>query len=508
MIKALQDLKTLLGPGRVATDPSNRLLYSRDMMSGGLLQEKAGVDPHLPDMICWPETTREVSKILKIANRRRIPVVPFGAGSGVSGGTVPLGGGIMLDLKRMNRLGGIEERNGRFYVTVESGILGQHLERDLNARGFTLGHFPSSMLCATVGGYLACRSAGQLSSKYGKIEDMVDEIEVVLPTGEILPFGRAWKRRPRWRSKDLFVGSEGCLGVITRSRLRVAPLPGTTRYRGVSFPNLSMAVDAAREILQAGLRPSVVRLYDPLDSLLLTHGYKKSGASNGLVKNLLKKLPMETLGEALHRQLLRAPGLLQSLIKQVSSNVLLVLATEGSPGLAPVLEAKALEICRGRRGRDLGERPGLHWRDHRYSVSFKMPKMFSKNFFVDTIEVATTWGNLLNLYRGVKRALERDALALVLAHFSHAYPEGCSIYFTLVARGVSPAQDCRTSKQLWDAALEACLAAGGTISHHHGIGTLKAKYLPRERGGAMDLYRRCKQEIDPRRVLNPGKMGL
>jgi len=506
MIKVQHDLETLLGPDRVATDPANRLLYARDMMSGGLLQMKAGLEPRLPDLICWPETSQEVSKILKIANRHRVPLVPYGAGSGVSGGTNPLHGGIMLDLKRMHRIERIEEREGRFYVTAQSGILGQHLEKDLNARGFTLGHFPSSMLCATLGGYLACRSAGQLSSKYGKIEDMVDEIETVLANGDILPFGRGHRLIPQVRPKDVFVGSEGCLGVVTRSRLRIYPLTPATRYRGVSFPNLKMAIDAVREVMQAGLRPAVVRLYDPLDSMLLSHGYKKSVAGGGLVSKLLKKIPAEELGDGFHRQLLRYPGLFQDLVKQLSSEVLLVIATEGSAALAAVLEKKTLEICRRHRGRDLGERPGLHWRDHRYSVSFKMPKMFSKNFFVDTIEVATTWSNLQNLYHAIKKPLERDAL--VLAHFSHAYPEGCSIYFTLVARGYTPDHDVRTYAHLWDDAMEACLAAGGTISHHHGIGTLKAKYLPRELGGAMQLYRTYKKRLDPRGILNPGKMGL
>src|SRR5579885_2965423 len=204
MFKSQQALEALLGPNRVAKDPSSRSSYARDSMSGGLLEMKAGVDPHLPDLICWPSSVDEVARVLKIAGRYRVPVVPYGAGSGVSGGTNPVRGGIMLDLKRMNRIERIEERNGRFYATVQSGILGQHLERDLNVQGYTLGHFPSSMLCATLGGYLACRSAGQLSSKYGKIEDMTDEIETVLADGRILPFGRRLSRYPQWHPRDLF----------------------------------------------------------------------------------------------------------------------------------------------------------------------------------------------------------------------------------------------------------------------------------------------------------------
>src|SRR3989338_7215295 len=345
VLKALPSLERILH-GRLASDPTNRLLYSRDMMSGGLLASKAGVEPHLPQVVCWPETIQEVSAVLKVANHHRIPVVPYGAGSGVSGGTVPVRGGIMLDLKRMNRIEKIEKIRGQNFVTAQSGIIGEHLERDLNTRGFTLGHFPSSILCATLGGYLACRSAGQLSSKYGKIEDMVDEIETVLPSGKLLPFGRGLKAFPHIRATDLFVGSEGCLGVITRSRLKIYPLPPVTRYRGVRFPRLANALAAARKIMQSKLRPSVVRIYDPLDTMLLSHGYRKKKSNN--------------LAGDHFRRLLRYPALLQGIVQHLSSEVIMILAFEGDEKTAKATEEQGLPNCRKERGRDARGRPGLH----------------------------------------------------------------------------------------------------------------------------------------------------
>ncbi len=487
-------LESALGKERVAVDPASRLLYARDMMSGGLLEQKAKHVPRLPHAVCRPASVAHIRKILAVARRHKVPVIPYGAGSGVSGGTNPVRGGIMLDLKGFTRMGPIEERGGRFYVTAESGILGQHLERDLNARGFTLGHFPSSMLCATVGGYLACRSAGQLSSKYGKIEDMTDAVEVVLATGEVIPFGGRLKKFPGLRSEDVFLGSEGCLGVFTRARFRVFPLVPTTLYRGLSFRRVEDALTAVRHMMQSGLRPAVVRLYDPLDTILLKHGYKKKNRKKGGNSDWYYPL------------LLRRPSFVQKLAERASSEAILILGFEGDAELAREMERQALRHAATLHAKDLGPEPGLHWRDHRYSVSFKMPKLFVKGCFVDTIEVATTWENLQALYDGMRQVLMRRTL--VLAHFSHAYPEGCSIYFTVVGKCRDPEADLRAYREIWDDAMETCLGLGATISHHHGIGLLKAKYLPRELGGAMPFFRDIKKKLDPWNILNPGKMGL
>lgn len=496
-------LESALGKERVAVDPANRLLYSRDMMSGGLLAEKARHAPNLPHAVCHPRTINDLRKVLAIARRYRIPVIPYGAGSGVSGGTTPVKGGIMLDLKSFTRLGDIQERGGRYYVTAESGIIGQHLERDLNARGFTLGHFPSSMLCATVGGYLACRSAGQLSSKYGKIEDMTDAVETVLASGEIIPLGGRLKKFPGLKPEDVFVGSEGCLGVLTKARLRVFPLPATTLYRGLSFPRIEDALIAIRRILQSGLKPAVVRLYDPLDTILLKHGYKKDARKKKARRGWL---PKDLVESSFYSLILEKPSIIQRLAEGASSEVLLILAFEGEEELARTMEKRALHFAADLKAKDLGPGPGLHWREHRYSVSFKMPKLFVKDCFVDTIEVAATWENLQALYDHMRKALSPNAL--VLAHFSHAYEEGCSIYFTVVGKCRDPERDLKTYAALWHDAMETCLQLGATISHHHGIGLLKGKYLPRELGGAMPLFREIKKKLDPLGIMNPGKMGL
>ncbi len=508
-------LERVVGAAHVRSDAASRHLYSRDCMTRNMLDLKAGVAPMLPDLICWPGSAREIASVMRLAHRHKVPVIPFGGGSGVSGGTLPLTGGVILDVKRLNAVSKIEQHPGGFSVTAESGIISQHLEHQLNEQGFTLGHFPSSILCATLGGCLAARSAGQFSSKYGKIEDMVEDVEVVLPTGRLVRFGGRVPAFPGMCPKDLFVGMEGTLGVITKARLRVYPQAPFARYKGASFNRLQDAFRAIREILQSGLRPHVVRLYDPLDTLLLQHGYD-GDEDPGVIEAMMNKIlspflglmkgPAKKVKEEGLKFVLENPYWIQKFMEWIPSEVLLILGFEGEKDIVEADEKAARLICKKSISRDCGEKPGRHWLNHRYSVSFKMPKIFAKDGFVDTIEVATTWDRLETLYEAVRREVTKKAL--LLAHFSHAYAEGCSIYFTFVGRTGSPDRDREIYAEIWDRAMEACLKAGGTISHHHGIGVLKAKYMPRELGPAMSLYRQLKKSFDPNNIMNPGKMGL
>src|SRR4051812_615678 len=250
-------------PGRVSTTPPDRVAYARDLWPRGLLGVAAGDPaPHPPDAVVWPTSTAEVSDIVQAAQRAGTPIVPFGAGSGVCGGTLPIRGGLLIDLKRMRRLVELDERAAA--ATFEAGILGEHLEHELNRRGWTMGHFPSSIMCSTYGGWLAARSAGQFSTKYGKIEDMVRRLTFVDGRGgthELEAGGSP-------DLAQLIVGSEGTLGIITQATCTVHPLPATRIYRGWAFPRVAAGCEAIRRLLQRNLRPAAVRLYDELDSFL------------------------------------------------------------------------------------------------------------------------------------------------------------------------------------------------------------------------------------------------
>ena len=500
-------------PGRVSTTPPDRVAYARDLWPRGLITLSGGTPaPHPPDAVVWPSTTDEVAAIVRAAVRTGTPIVPFGAGSGVCGGTLPIRGGIVVDLKRMRALVELDAHAGA--ATAEAGIIGEHLEHELGRRGFTLGHFPSSIMCSTFGGWLAARSAGQLSTKYGKIEDLVRRLTFVDGRGQVhtVDAGGA-PDVAQW-----LVGCEGTLGIITRATVTVRPQPETRRYRGWAFPRVAAGCEAIRRLLQKNLRPACVRLYDELDSFLHRgekdrHAGAPESSALEHYLSLLTPTGKSVVGEWKRRAMavaLTHPELINraasTLLPYAQKGCLLVVGFEGETGLTDAeARAAAAELERA-GGHDLGEGPGLRWLEHRYSVSFRMQTVFDAGAFVDTMEVATSWDKLLELYRAVREAV--SPLAFVMAHFSHAYTDGCSIYFTFAARGANPAEAEKKYDDIWRAGLSAVTRVGATISHHHGVGLSKAPFMPEEHGAAMEIYRALKDALDPHGIMNPGKMGL
>ncbi|MGZ3442019.1 MAG: FAD-binding oxidoreductase, partial [Polyangia bacterium] len=500
-------------PGRVSTTPPDRVAYARDLWPRGLITLASGTPAqHPPDAVVWPTSTEEVVAIVRAAQRTGTPIVPFGAGSGVCGGTLPVKGGVVVDLKRMRGIVELDAHAGA--ATVEAGIIGEHLEHELNRRGFTLGHFPSSIMCSTFGGWLAARSAGQFSTKYGKIEDMVRRVTFVDGRGEVHTVDAG-------RSPDIaqwLVGSEGTLGIITRATVTVCPKPALQLYRGWSFPRVAAGCEAIRRLLQRNLRPACVRLYDELDSFLHRGEKEHDGGtpeSSALEQylSLLTPTGKSVIGEWKRRAIalaLTRPELVNrvasTLLPYAQNGCLLIVGFEGEHGLTEAeARAAAVELERA-GGQDLGEGPGQRWLAHRYAVSFRMSKVFDAGAFVDTMEVATSWDKLLELYRAVREAV--SPLAFIMAHFSHAYADGCSIYFTFAARGATPADAEKKYDDIWRAGLSAVTRVGATISHHHGVGLSKAPFMPEEHGAAMEIYRALKDVLDPYGIMNPGKMGL
>ena len=551
-----RELVPIVGERRLSMRASDLASYGRDMWPRLLIGIAAGKLPaDLPHVVVWPETEREVAAVVRAARALGAPIIPYGGGSGVCGGTVPVMGGITIDLKRMAEIRSVDRDS--LVSDVEAGINGERFERELNRRGTTLGHFPSSIYCSTVGGWLACRAAGQMSTKYGKIEDRVAGLTVVTGRGEIVHTDGPARalRGPDWT--QLVVGSEGTLGVITSARLRVSPLPELRILRGFELENVSHGVEAIRRVMQRGLRPAVVRLYDEVDTFLnhvpLFGKHRGGGASEetadqrdaferapepeagggalpeippredrgGSTDGLLgRALSLLAPGTAPARRLagrlrsgavsavLSRPRLVNGLAGPLAEKVSrkgcrLIIGLEGSR-IRTEVEARLVMSELERAGAtDLGEEPGRHWLEHRYDVSYKMSPVFRSGLFVDTMEVAATWERLLDLYRAVRQAISEHAV--VMAHFSHAYPEGCSIYFTFFA----PVADAeRTYDAIWQAGMAAASRVGGTISHHHGVGLLKGSAMQGEHREAMAILRALKATFDPDGIMNPGKLGL
>lgn len=465
----LAELRDLLGDQAVSTDPAELAARTRDCWPRLSMRERAGERLDRPAAVVWPTNVEQAAALYRWASARSIPVVPYGGGGGVTGGAAPIAGGVMLDTKRLDSIGPLDEVSG--LVTVGPGVIGQVLEEWLGARGWTLGHFPSSITVSSVGGFAAARSAGQSSTKYGKFEHMVAGLTAVLPDGTIV------QRAPQPASAagpdltQLLLGSEGTLGVITQVVLRVHPVPEAIALRGYRVPSFQAGMDVVRAVLRHGLRPAVLRVYDEADTQLFH--------------------------------------------PEVAGGCLLITMCEGwSPLVA--LEEKAIGLAvAAHGGEDLGEEPGRHWHERRYDASYRLADylkpagLFGDAVALDTMEVAAPWAALPAAYDGIRGALG-TAMDLVLCHCSHAYSDGACLYFTFGAAAAGDEVSARERYDAaWTAALDAAVAAGATITHHHGVGLLRAPWLRQELGeGGWTALERIKAALDPAGIANPGKLGL
>ena len=424
----------------------------------------AGQVPSLPSVIARPRSTAEVAGVLAVCNEARMPVTAAGGRSGVCGASVPVFGGVVLDLCDMSGITDVDDSS--LLVDVLPGTFGDRFEASLRAdHSLTVGHWPQSMALSTVGGWAACRGAGQYSTRYGKIEDIVTGLEVVLADGRVV---RTGGRGPRAAVgpdlTQLFVGSEGTLGVITGVQLRAHPLPPAERRSAWSFASFAEGLEACRRILRRGATPAVLRLYDDRES-------KRSYAVEG-------------------------------------RHVLLVL-DEGDEGLVDAVMAVVAEECAGAERLD----DGLveQWMGHRNDVS-GLESAISRGVIVDTCEVAAPWAALPAIYEGAIAAVRAvEGTWTASAHQSHSYLDGACLYFTFAgqaAEGSGLEGADAYYRAAWDAMTRATLQHGGAISHHHGIGLNRSRFMADALGPAFEVLVGLKQMLDPNGVLNPGKLGL
>ncbi len=486
--------------GRCSTQDVDRLAYARDLWPLALLWIRQGKTPPPPDAVVWPSTEAEVVQVVQAARAAKLALIPFGAGSGVCGGTWAVQGGVTVDLKRLDRIGPVDAE--ALQVDVGAGVVGETLERKLNARGYTLGHFPSSIFMSTVGGWLAARSAGQFSSKYGKIEDMVVSLRMVAGSGEVVVTPARPSRGPDLAA--LLIGSEGTLGVITQARLRVFPLPEGRAFHGFDFASVEQGLDAIRLIFREGLRPAVVRLYDPFDTAFVgKHGKPGQAARPPVARLGVERTLLPRALKALSRHTLGHPAVMNQL-QRVFRKSRLVLMFEGDAGRAEAEDRAATALCRDLNAVDLGPEPGKAWLRKRYDVSFRMSRLIEAGTFADTMEVSAPWERVHEVYERVHAAASPHAF--VLCHFSHAYADGCSLYFSFVGSGADEAEMQARYERLWTASLSAARQAGANVSHHHGVGLLKARALQESLGDGRQVLAALKHVFDPDGLMNPGKL--
>jgi alkyldihydroxyacetonephosphate synthase len=480
-------LAAVVGEQHVLEDRAARVGHAAGRSYPDLVRLRTGELAGAPDAVVAPGSTEQVQAVLAACAEARVAVVPFGGGTSVVGGVDPFADGfpavISLDLHRLNRLLAVDRAS--LTATFEGGLFGPEAEHLLAAEGVTLGHFPQSFEYSTVGGWVATRSAGQASTGYGRIDELVEGLRLVAPSGEV-----AQRAVPGTAAgpdlRELLVGSEGVLGVICEATLRVRELPAARYYEGWSFRSFEEGCEALRVMEQADGSPDVVRLSDEHETRL---SFALASTSSTI----------ERAGRAYLRMRGHEGG---------------CIAIAGFEGEEDDVERRRLHsgaLLRAGGGLRLGRRPGEAWLRGRYAGPYLRDALLDHGVFIETLETATTWSNLPTLYAAVGDALrrslsERGTPPLVMCHVSHLYRSGASLYYTFLAR-----QQPEAAIDQWhaakSAACDAIVANGGTITHHHAIGRDHAPWMPAEIGDVgIDLIRAAKQRLDPVGIMNPGKL--
>jgi alkyldihydroxyacetonephosphate synthase len=462
--KLVKRIESIVGYDNVTTQATDAILNAHDAWPLSEAKIRAGEALPLADLIVFPVSTEEVSQVLMIANEMKIPVTPVGGGAGTCGGTLPIYGGMQLDLKRMDKILSIDHES--LLVRVQSGVVGIDLEEAVNRHGYTMGHTPTSLRASNVGGFIATRSGGSLSSLYGKIEDLTLGLEVVLADGSVISTKAVPRHSVGPDLRQLFIGSEGTLGVITEATLRMFPMPEERRFRSMAFPDVHSGLAAIRRIFRH-TTPSLVRLYDPVDTAMFVANH----------------------------------------FDVDDGDCMLMLGFDGTPAENDLAEAKSVEICLSDGAKDYGEGPSKRWWEHRYDMYY--PNSFTTSGYAigDTIDIVATYDKLENVYHAMKAAMEAHE-AIVLSHFSHMYQNGGSIYMIFYTNQPDAETAWATYRRIWDDGVAACLREGGTMSHQHGVGLSRTTYTEGEMGSAFDVLRRIKKVLDPNGIMNPGKLGL
>jgi alkyldihydroxyacetonephosphate synthase len=465
------ELERLVGPENVLTDEAEIDAQALDVWWVTRFWRFTGLDYPRPSAIVFPESTQQVVQLVQFCNEHKTPLIPRGGGAGDAGGSVPLTGGIVADLKKMDRVLEINEKS--LTVRVQPGILQKHLEEHLNRRGYTMNHFPASFTTSALGGFISTNGTGVLSSKYGKLSDMVHQLEVVLPDARLF---RSLPVRLHSTGPDysrLFIGAEGTLGIITEALCAIHPLPEKRVFRGFLVRDLASGIEVGRQIMSQNLQPCLLRLYDEKDSAHI----------------LKSQFDLEVAG------------------------CVLLIGFDGLQRIVRVQEEVAYEMLKRAGGRDLGEKPGLAWWEGRYKSYYPPNDFIAYPWMTAVTDTVGPYEKIEAIYAAMKAAVEegfKEWNAGFFAHFSHWYPWGTSIYPTFLVKDYPKdnREAFRLFNRIMDAAIRAAIANGGVVNEHHGIGLKSGRFLREAYGEGFELHRRIKQALDPNNIMNPGKLGL
>lgn len=458
-----RDLGALLGDAsRVSTVEADILKHSYDAWPVAVKERQAGEASLRPDVVVSVSSTEEVSAVLAYANKQGIPVTAWGLGSSVVGAPLAEKGGISLDTSKMNRVLTVDKHNNT--VTAEAGKEGGALEVLLNAQGMTMNFSPQSLFRSSIGGWVATRATGQFSSRYGGIEDALVAIEVVLADGTVVQTLNLPRMSVGTDLKSLFIGSEGTFGVVTKVTLRIYPQSEVNLFSTIDFPDVASGVATMRAILSSGLRPFLLRFYDLEEARFAMHD---------------PEYPMPVM----------------------------FLGCDGLHSVATAEIQAAVKIATDHGG-VVSERKGTEaWMNRRFDFSAIENVLNQPGGVAETIEISHDWEGILKTHAVLKERLGKESKN-VLGHFSHAYINGVSLYMILVSDETDLAAARARIANIWKVAMEGALETGASIAHHHGAGMARAPYVRQALGPGHEVLSRIKGGLDPKGILNPGKLGF
>lgn len=456
-------LGEIVGTGNVLTSDEDVSHRKHDYWVLSHLQSWVDVFEGRPGAVVSPHSVEEVQAVMRLANETGTAVVPFGLGSGVCGGVRPDQSTLLIDLSSMNQIREIDAFN--LTATFDAGVNGLEAEEAVAEHGLTIGHWPQSIALSSVGGWVSTRAAGQFSTAYGNIEDMVYSLDAVLPNGDLVTLGKAPRAAAGPDLRHLLLGAEGTMGIVTGVTLALRKQPEKRQYRVFHTPSLSAGIEAQRQILQAGWLPPVMRQYDERET-----------------RRTFKTWSMEGHG-------------------------LLLLVHEGPEGRVEA-EVNAVDALADSCGLIRGdEEAGIHWMENRNHVP-TWNELFDRGLVVDTVEVSSSWSQIEGLYNSVIESVSNiPGVVAVSAHSSHAYRTGINLYFSFAAAAEDPMDLEPIYLDCWKHIMEKTAECGGGIAHHHGIGRVRKPYLVHDLGeSGLALLRSVKGALDPKGLLNPGNL--
>ena len=458
----ITDLKSILPESQVLSDRETLQASSHDTWPLSTKLRRLGCHDYQADVVVKVTDEKQIQQVLALATANDMPVTPRALASSVTGQPLPTRGGIVLDVTGMTQHREINITN--LTVEVSAGYNGGQLEDELQQMGWTLGHSPQSLYQSTVGGWLSTLATGQFSSYYGGIEELVTAYTVILATGEKLRLKASPRAAMGPDLRQLFIGAEGTLGIVTSVQLKIFPLPQTRLYDSLELPSIDAGLEIMREQAMAGLRPFLLRLYD-------------TNEARHAMQNPLQDKPVMFLG------------------------------TQGVDAVAHAEMDAFMAIVHRHGGKSIGSEGVLKWMERRFDFSTVEKLLDSHGGFAETIEIAHTWDGISGLYHALHEMLTPLADE-VLSHFSHVYPQGTSMYMILLGRESSDREAVEKLRTIWRETMRVCLEHHAELSHHHGGGLVRSPYARESLGSAHLLLRRVKQALDPNGTLNPGKLGL